>query len=172
MILIETNRTVIRAFNQGDWGDVHTLANDWSKAPGPAFDKWPTDEPGTKGMLALFIKNSGQYHALCLRESKKVIGLISLIIDDKNHGEIGHVILGKYQDNSIDREALQAIADYAFNAKGALSIVTNNAPEHKEQVAPLISLGFRNVDPANSGELAITKAEWEKSKKTANQCDK
>jgi len=162
MILIETNRTVIRAFDQNDWADAHALANDWSKAPGPAFDKWPTDEAGTKGMLGLFIKNGDQYHALCLRESKKVIGLISLTMDDKKQGEIGHVILGKHQDNSIDREALQAITDYAFDSKGALLIVTHNASEHIEQVAPLISLGYRSTDPNNPGELAIAKAEWEK----------
>jgi RimJ/RimL family protein N-acetyltransferase len=168
MTLVETDRTVIRAFSEGDSADVHVLANDWAKAPGPAFDKWPTDSAGTKGMLGLFMKHSDRYHALYLRESKSVIGLLALTVSDTQHGEIGHVILSRHQDNDIDKEALRAMTDYAFTVKGVLSIVTHNAPEHKEQIAPLISLGFSNTNPKDPGEFAITKVEWEKLRKRAS----
>jgi len=168
MQLIETERLALRAFAPDDWRDVHELAVDWSRAPGPEFDKWPTTQEGAKGLTEHFSKES-KYFAICLRQTKKVVGLLALNgIDANKQLDLGHVILGKYQDNDHDREALRAMVDYVFKEKAALSIVTHNASQHAEQVAPLRSLGFKAMhkgtkgEDTNDGSLVIANAEWEK----------
>ncbi len=168
--LMGTERLALRAFAPDDWRDVHELAIDWSRAPGPKFDKWPITEEGAKGLTEHFSKDS-RYFAICLRQTEKVVGLLALnSIDANKQLDLGHVILSKYQDNDYDREALEAIVDYIFKEKGALSIVAHNASEHAEQVAPLTSLGFRTVYKGTKGEntkegpMVITKAEWGRSR--------
>lgn len=160
-MVVQTHRLIIRPFTPQDWPDIHSLAIDWSKAPGPAFDKWPTAEEETKGLLDLFMKRSSQFHAVYLRGEKRVIGLVSLQVHDDRQGDIGHVILSAYQNNDIDREALGAVVDYTFTNTDAESIVTHNAPEHEEQIAPLKALGFRNINADVKGEYVLLRAEWE-----------
>ena len=51
---LNTQRLVLRGFTSDDWQDIHEIAADWSKAPGPEFDKWPTTEEAAKGMAEYF----------------------------------------------------------------------------------------------------------------------
>ena len=164
MVILNTERTTIRGFTEEDWPDIHELAIDWSKAPGPAFDKFPTSEDGAKGLVGYFVEHDN-YKALCLRDGKKVIGLLGLNgLDSEGRFDLGHVILSEYQNNDVDKEALDAMVDYVFENKDVETIVTNNASEHAEQLAPLKSLGFRIVDKNNPGTLILTKSEWEQQK--------
>ena len=57
MTPIKTQRLTLRPFTPDDWCDVHELALDWYKAPGPAFDKWATNEAGTKGLTTYFAEH-------------------------------------------------------------------------------------------------------------------
>jgi len=160
MQTIETKRLFLRVFTSEDWPDVHKLAADWSKAPGPAFDKFSTTEAETKGLTEYFAKDD-KYYAVYLREAKRVIGLLGLNgIGPDNLFDLGHVFLSKYQDNDLDKEAFEAIIDYIFTNLGGLSIVTRNEPTHKEQLAPLKALGFLNINPEEKGELVLTKEDW------------
>jgi RimJ/RimL family protein N-acetyltransferase len=161
MILIETKRLIIRTFTADDWKDFHELSIDWKASPGPAFDKWPTSEEAAKGSVE-HMSTEARWYALCLREPAKVIGLLGLNgLDKEGRFDLGHVILTKYQDNDIDKEGLCAMVDYVFENKNVETVVTNNASEHTEQLAPLESLGFKVVDQYNPGTLILTKAEWE-----------
>ncbi len=165
MKTIETERFILRAFTPEDWSDVRELSIDWSKAPGPEFDKWPTTEEGAKGLADYFAKSANNF-AVCLRNAKKVVGLIALNgIDTDKQLDLGHVILSKYQDNDQDREALEAMVTYAFQNNDISSIVTRNDPHHREQIAPLQALGFRSINEKQKGELVITRNEWETLRK-------
>jgi RimJ/RimL family protein N-acetyltransferase len=165
MKAIGTKRFVLRAFEPTDWPDVHQLAIDWSKAPGPAFDKWPTDEAGAKGLTDMFTKSS-KYVAAYLRQARKVVGLIALNNTEAgNRLDLGHVFLSKHQDNDLDKEALGTMVDYVFASMDIAGVVTHNASDHAAQLAPLKALGFRNVNKSDPGELVLTKAEWEQARK-------
>jgi len=164
MVLLNTERTTIRGFTEEDWPDIHELAIDWSRAPGPEFDKLPTSEDGAKGLAGYFAEHD-IFKAICLRDGKKVIGLLGLNgLDGEGRFDLGHIILSEYQNNDVDKEALDAMVDYVFEDKDVETIVTNNASEHAEQLAPLKSLGFRIVDRDNPGTLILTKSEWEQQK--------
>jgi ribosomal-protein-alanine N-acetyltransferase len=162
---IETKRLVLRPFTADDWQDFRELALDWKAAPGPAFDKWRTSEAACKELVK-HMSTSDNYFAMCLRESGKVVGLLAINgIDENRQLDLGHVILSKYQDNDHDREALAALIQHCFNAGGAMSVVTRNAPDHAAQLAPLKSLGFTNTNMKEKGELVITEEAWEQRKK-------
>jgi ribosomal-protein-alanine N-acetyltransferase len=157
---ITTRRLTLRSFTPADWNDLHELSLDWSKAPGPAFDKWPKDEEGTKGLTTYFVEHD-RFIAVCLNESGKVIGLVAINdIDQKGRQDVGHVIHSQYQDNDIDREALEAAVAYVFDTAEVDVIVTHNDP-NKPQLAPLRSLGFQDSG-AEEGELVLNREEWEK----------
>jgi RimJ/RimL family protein N-acetyltransferase len=142
---LSTKRLVLRGFAADDWEDVHDLAIDWSKAPGPAFDKWPTTEEAASGLTEHF-SASPKYYAVCLMENGKVVGLLALNgYETEGRFDLGHVIHSDYQDNDIDREALQAIVDHIFRTEDATAVVTHNDPTHREQLAPLVASGFTNA---------------------------
>ena len=160
---LETKRLVLRQFTLDDWKDIHRLALDWSKAPGPAFDKWPTSTDETRKLTAYFAEQE-QYRAVLLLEKNMVIGLVAFNgFDASQQLDLGHVFLAQYQDDDIDKEALTAAVDFAFENKGATAILTHNASEHHTQIAPLKSLGFKNINPEDPGEFVLTKEDWKKS---------
>ncbi len=159
---LRTDRLVLRGFTPDDWRDVHELAMDWSQAPGPDFDKWPTAEEAAGGLTGHF-SSSPKYFALCLKETRKVVGLVALNGHETDgRFDLGHVIHSDYQDNDIDREALQAMVDHVFLTEKPTSIITHNDPTHREQLAPLVALGFSPAGEAEQGTLVLARAEWER----------
>ena len=161
---LRTKRLVLRGFTPDDWQDIHELAVDWSKAPGPEFDKWPTTEEEAKGMAEYF-SNSPRYYAVCVEESEKVVGLLALNgYEAEGRFDLGHVIHSDYQDNDLDREALQAVVDHIFRTEKPALVVTHNDPTHQEQLAPLLALGFAGADGEEQGTLALARDEWERAR--------
>lgn len=159
---IETRRLTLRPFADDDWHDFQELGTDWKAAPGPEFDKWPTSEEACKASVA-HMATQDKYLAMCLRSSGKVVGLLGLNgTDEQGRMDVGHVVLSKHQDDDLDREALQAIVQRAFDAQDVVAVVTHNAADHAAQLAPLRSLGLTNSDPSEAGELSISRDEWER----------
>lgn len=157
---IETQRLILQPFAPTHWQDFQILAKDWKAAPGPDFDKWQTTDESCQESVA-YLATKDNYFAMCLRESGQLIGLLAINqINAQHQADLGHVILSQYQTNDLDREALSALFQYCFDARGALSIITHNAPDHTAQLAPLKSLGFINTNPTDPGELILTKAQW------------
>jgi RimJ/RimL family protein N-acetyltransferase len=163
---IETKRLVLRSFTADDWRDFQELAVDWKTAPGPTFDKWEISIKACQKSVQR-MSTVDNYFAVCLKKPGKIIGLLAINeIDEAKQADLGHVILSKYQDNDHDREALLTIVQHCLNVRGALSIITHNAPEHEAQIAPLRSLGFTNTNPDNPGELTLSKEQWDERDKS------
>lgn len=161
---INTERLLLRNFMAGDWPEVLNLAIDWKSAPGPEFDKLPTDEESCKGLTEYFSKEPSKYLAIELINTGKVIGLLALNgMTDTGSFDLGHIINSKYQDNDIDHEALGAAVAFIFCKTNANTIITNNA-DYDKQIAPLLSLGFHKYKQSN-GELILTRSEWSKQSK-------
>lgn len=160
MAQIETERLVLRPFTPEDWSDVQELAVDWKAAPGPEFDKWPTSEDDTRGLTGHFADRPERFYAVALKSEDKVIGLLSQNgFEVEGQMDLGHVILSTHQDDDLDREALRAMVRRVFENDDVASIVTHNAPDHDQQLAPLRSLGF--AEGGSSGELVLTRNEWD-----------
>ena len=155
---LSSERLVLRDFNKDDVSDLLALSINWNSSPGSEFEKYPTDENGCKGFLKFLsdhtinesLKFSDHEHHFCaiyLKDKEKVIGLLA--INPSNDGfiqhkkiDLGHVIHSDYQDDDIDREAIEMMVEYIFKIMtDAESITTENHP-NEEQISPLKSLGF------------------------------
>jgi RimJ/RimL family protein N-acetyltransferase len=165
MAQIETTRLTIRPFSPDDWKGTQELTiNKMSPKMDPHDHDLPTDDEGCKKMAEWFAKQSDQFFAVFLKSNQRLIGFLTFNgVDDNQQLDVGHVIHTEFQDNDHDKEALEVIIDHAFAIKDIRSIVTRNPPDWEDQNAPLKALGFRLDD---QGELAMGKADWEKSKKS------
>jgi RimJ/RimL family protein N-acetyltransferase len=153
---LESKRLILRELEPNDFNDFWELSKNWKAAPGPDFDKFPTDENGCRYWFYECLKNNGNTRYIYLRDENKIIGLISFNgKDENNRMDMGHIIHSDYQNNDIDREALSMFIEYGFETMDIETIITNNDPGEKQN-APLYSLGFtdRNV---NRGQLIIAK---------------
>lgn len=94
---------------------------------------------------------------MCRQGTNKVICLLALNgSDEVDRQDLGHVVHSGYQDNDLDREALEAMVRLIFDGTDADTIVTHNTC-HEPQLAPLKSLGFERLDAENPGQLALAK---------------
>jgi RimJ/RimL family protein N-acetyltransferase len=160
MVQLETKRLILRGFASRDWPEVLELAMDGRSAPGPDFDKLPTNEAECRKFTD-YLARSGKYYGMCLRTDNKIVGLLALNgLDERERFDLGHIIHSRYQDNDHDREALAAIIALIFSTYGMFTITTHNA-DHPGQLAPLKSLGFEQGE-GEKGELTINKAQWDK----------
>jgi RimJ/RimL family protein N-acetyltransferase len=160
---IETERLVIRPFVPEDWPGMQALAINKESSRGARYDHtWPTTEDECKGMAEYFA--GGQYYAAVLKQNQRIIGLLAFnSIDANKQLDLGHVMHTEFQDNDHDREALEAIIDFAFRDQDIASVITLNvaAPDWTEQIAPLKSLGLTPIAEDKPGELVISRQDWE-----------
>jgi len=163
---IETQRLIIRAFTPDDWQAVQALALDKeSHKRDPHDPPWPTSDAECRGFAEYLAENSDRFLAVCLKSADTPIGLLSPNhVDENRQLELGYQIHSEYQDNDLDREALESIIDFAFAHGDIQSIDTRTNSEWAEQIAPLKSFGFAPLED-DPGHLGITKADWEKRPK-------
>jgi RimJ/RimL family protein N-acetyltransferase len=157
MNLLSSARLLVRNFEGGDFSDFLALSVDWKSAPGPEWDKWPVDENGC-GEFLDYLCAQKNFYAVYLCDEKKLIGLLAINkIDENKRLDLGHVLHSAYQDNDIDREALEMMVDYIFKTMDVDSIITGNYP-NEEQIAPLKSLGFSRGE--NDGVYTMERGRW------------
>jgi RimJ/RimL family protein N-acetyltransferase len=119
MLLIETERLILRRFTLGDLQDIHTFSSDpvisrhLNGFPGPSIDDVQsyieiqnTYEPGDLDKCF----DLGVH----LRSENKIIGLITLIQHKHFQGEIGFALNVEYQRKGYAAEAVRAAMAYGF----------------------------------------------------------
>ncbi|MCL1804115.1 MAG: GNAT family N-acetyltransferase [Eubacteriaceae bacterium] len=174
---IETERTIIRRFQSGDWKDLQEIAiSNENSGFADCDHAWPLDEDGIKGACSYFAGDS-QYWAVEAKALKKVVCFVSFNYIDENQSlDIGHVSNNVFFFEEYDYEALKALFYYAFLELGAESIHAGWALADEKKLAPLRKLGMKVVEtmaadkfrPGPDGKigtfegckLAIDKAQW------------
>ena len=158
---IETQRLIIRAFTSTDWEGFQALAIDKETHKRDLHDHtYPTSDDDCREATKYLAGMTGKFFAVCLKRDQALIGLFAFNgINAGKHLDIGHQIHSSYQDNDLDREALEGIINFAFEHEDFESVETNNNPEWAEQLAPLNSLGFTPIE-GDPGHLGITKDVW------------
>lgn len=175
----ETERLIIRNFEFDDWKNIQVLAINKESSDGARYDlTWPTSDDGCKDM-AKFLTATDDFWAVCLKEDKKLIGLIAFnSIDENRTLDVGHVFHTDYMSQvDITTEALRRMVQYAFDELEIDRITTHNAVDWKGQIEPLYRLGMAKTgeglrpSPANTDglptgirvcTLEITREEWVK----------
>lgn len=125
-IVIETDRLILRAFEQGDLNDFFEYASVEGVGEMAGWNHHKnTDE--TQEILDEFISKDKVF-ALVLKENNKVIGslgierygmedVLSEFFDYKGR-EIGYVLGKDYWGRGLMPEAVKAVCDYMFNVVG------------------------------------------------------
>jgi RimJ/RimL family protein N-acetyltransferase len=139
MDYLASDRLILRGWLMDDWRDLLEISIDWKSQPGPEFDKFPVTEEEWRKDIEYFAKQDN-YYAIYLKSASKAIGFLSLNgINENGQMDLGHIIHSQYQDNDIDREALNIIVAYIFRNHDVKAVVTNNSPDEKQN-RPLYSL--------------------------------
>ena len=180
MISLETDRLVLRNFRPDDRQDLQDMSIHYGASEYAQYDHaWPTATEDIKGMAEWFATGD-QFHAVCLKETGKLIGLISLdhSKEDKSAFGLGYVFHPSFHGQGYGGEGCRAVLDHAFRKLGAQQVTSNTAEANLPSCAMLRSLGFSETgrstasfretpegDPIAFTALAftLTKEEWKKN---------
>ena len=129
MISLETDRLIIRNFYPDDWQELQDLSIHYGASEYARYDhKWPTAIEDVKGMAEWFAAGD-RFHAVCIKETGKLIGLVSSSGKEEASGVfgLGYVFHPAYHGQGYGSEGCRAVLDHAFRELGAQQITSNTA---------------------------------------------
>lgn len=178
-ITIETERLLLRQFNEGD---TEAMFNNWeSDAKVTEFLRWKTaiNISEAEQVISEWIqgyKNLDFYQwAIVLKEIGEPIGSISVV--EKNEKldivHIGYCIGSKWWNKGITSEAFKAIIPFFFEEVGVNRIESQHDPNNPNSGKVMKKCGLkyegtlRQADWSNKGIVdacmySLLKSEWEK----------
>ena len=157
MNLLETKRLCIRKFTPDDGEDLKEYAVYKQQTGFEAFNPWPTDSEGCKD-LASYFSTTDNFWAVCRKSDNKLIGFIAFNeIDSEKHLDMGHGFTPQYNTDNMAEEAIESMMQYAFDTLDIVAIDARNEKEWTEQIAPLQSIGFQELDD----RMQMTREAWE-----------
>ncbi|MEA4832477.1 hypothetical protein SDC9_74469 [bioreactor metagenome] len=138
--MIETQRLFIRRFTPEDWKDLNDYLSDPKVVFYEPYDVFTEDECRNE---AIKRSKDDAFWAVCLKDSKKLIGNIYLSKQDFNTWELGYVFNLKYQGNGYATESGRAIINYAIQKYNARRIIAMCNPDNERSWKLLERLNMR-----------------------------
>jgi len=138
--IMQTARLLIRPFKPDDWRDLYEYL---SQAQVVEYEPY---EPYTVEAAKLEAINRSQnhdFHAVCLKESNKLIGNIYLSERDYNSWELGYVFNYAYWHSGYAAEAARAVITQVFKDNRAHRVIACCNPKNERSLRLLERLGFR-----------------------------
>lgn len=138
MKLIETERLILRNFEESDYDDLYEFL---SQRKDDDFEAYPgiTYENGREHLK--YRVGSDEFYAIELKESGKVIGNVYFGNRDFEAKEVGYIVNKNYQRRGIATEAIKAVMENAFSS-GVHRIFAECNPKNDCSWKLLESLGF------------------------------
>ncbi len=136
---IETERLILRNFEETDYDDVYEFL---SQRENDEFEAYPgiTYENGIEHMK--YRVGNDEFYAIELKENGKIIGNIYFGNRDFAAKEVGYIINKNYQRKGFATEAINAIIDNGF-ANDVHRIYAECNPKNECSFKLLESLGFK-----------------------------
>ena len=136
---IRTERLLLRPFWEADYDDLYEFL---AQLEDDEFEGYPgiTYENGWEQLWARL--DSGEFYAIELTESGKVIGNIYCGDRDFAAKEVGYILNRDYQGRGYAAEALRAVIDDAF-AEGAHRVYAECDPRNERSWKLLERVGMR-----------------------------
>lgn len=148
MTAMETERLVIRNFDGDDWQDLQEMIIQYQSSQLAVYDhQWPTSTEEIKGITKWFA-DGDSFLAVCLKETGKLIGFISLNRSDKEDCQefnLGYVFNFDYHGKGYATEGCQAVVDHTFSELGADRVVSGTAAANHASCRLLKRLGMRKT---------------------------
>ena len=149
MITIETERLFVRNFNVNDWGGLYEMIIQYESSNYAVYDhQWPTSTEEIKGVTKWFA-DEDSFLAVCLKETEKLIGFISLNESKTENGKefnLGYIFNFDYHGKGYATEGCRVLVGYAFEQLGAYRVITGTAVENRASCRLLERLGFKKTD--------------------------
>ncbi|MFJ7732675.1 GNAT family N-acetyltransferase [Lysinibacillus sp. NPDC097231] len=146
MIIIETERLILREFNNND---VMILYSIFSDAETMKYYPSPFNLEQTKNWIE---KNKQRYRedgyglwAVCLKESQEIIGdcgLVKQIVDGKTEVEIGYHIHKNHWSKGYATEAAKSCMKYGFDRLGQDKLISIIDPKNGPSIRVAEKNGF------------------------------
>lgn len=163
---LETERLVLRAYSEGDFGGLFAIQSDESVA------RWLYNEPRnaeeTRALLArkiagasLTAEDDWLSAVVVLRETGEQVGDVALHWASVEHktGEIGFVFRPAHQGRGYATEAARPVLAFAFETMGLHRVIGRTEARNTGSVRVLEKLGMRRE--AHLVENEFVKGEWQ-----------
>jgi RimJ/RimL family protein N-acetyltransferase len=137
---VETERLIIRKFEPGDWRDLHEYL---SHEEAVRFEPYGVFTEEESKREALRRSNDGNFWAVCLKSSGKLIGNIYLSKKMYDTWELGYIFNPAYHKNGYATEAARYMVDNAFRRFGARRVAAMCNPLNSSSWRLLERLGMR-----------------------------
>lgn len=144
MIILETDRLILRDFYQDDLDDFYEYAKSPKVGPMAGWKPHESKEE-TFGILVSFRKKQ-EVWAIYHKESEKVIGSIGIHKKSlKNEFELGYVLSEDYWGQGLVKEGCLAVIDFVFNDLNIEKLVVEHFLSNIQSKRVIEKLGFRYV---------------------------
>ena len=130
MVIMETERLIVRRFNVEDWKGLYEYLSQESVVKYEPYNSFNEDECKEE---AEYRSQSEAFWAVCLKENNKLIGNIYFQQQEPKKfltWEIGYVFNPKYYGEGYATESCKAILKYGFEQMGAHRIIGKCNPEN------------------------------------------
>lgn len=171
---METKRLIIRKFAPDDWQDLYEYL---SQEAVVKFEPYETLTKEASKQEATKRSKDDKFWAVCLKDSKKLIGNITLSKQDFGTWELGYVFNQKYQGMGYATESAEFLINDIFKNRNARRVTAMCNPLNESSWRLLERLGFRreghlikniyfkkdkNDNPiwADTYEYGILNSEW------------
>lgn len=166
MILLETDRLLLRPFEAGDFDAVFAIYSRPDVAEYLLWDARTEDETRAaldKRIAARAIEKEGDFVALAivLKTTHEFIGDVVLGWTSEEHrtGEVGFIIHPDHQGRGYATEAVRAVLDLAFDDMKLHRVIGQVETRNSASARVLDKLGFRKE--ATFVENAFVKGAWQ-----------
>jgi RimJ/RimL family protein N-acetyltransferase len=147
MMLLETERLVVRNFRAHDWETLHEIIVQYESSAMAVYDhQWPTSPDKIEEIAAWFAQGDS-FLAVCLKDTHRLIGMVSLNLEKAELPEfnLGYIFGSAYHGKGYATEACRAVLGYAFTQLQAQRVVTGTAAANIPSCRLLARLGFKKT---------------------------
>lgn len=138
---LETERLILRRFNQKDLEDVYSYASDEEVTQYMTWDRF-NDLNSLSNILNKTVNNERSFQlAITLKSNLKVIGCISIIEKSVNQAQIEFCLSKLYWNQNLMTEALTSYLEYIFTGEFEL-VTTFLSTSNKRASSVLQKIGF------------------------------
>lgn len=148
MIILETERLIIRNFQASDWQSLHELIVQYQASEFAPYDhQWPTSQEDIRKITEYFASGDN-FMAVCLKDTSQLIGFVSL---NPEKGDVdrqfntGYIFDSNFHGQGYATEACKAVLRRAFDQLQACRVVTGTAAINQSSCRLLEQLGFKKV---------------------------
>jgi RimJ/RimL family protein N-acetyltransferase len=142
MIIIETDRLLVRNFRAEDWKDLQEYL---SREEVMRFESaWDTSDEGMR-KAAVELSRGNSFWACELMNTGKMIGHVYLGKEQPeafNTWMLGYIFNNDHYGNGYATEACKAVLEYAFRVMGVYRVIAKCSPENEASWKLLERLGM------------------------------